>query len=457
MAIRIEISGEINNCLINSLISLAINQYRQANLNETVPRPDFDFIIQEVLSPKFGEVDWHDFISTCDIREIEYVIATAIRRYLDSHTQDITEYRLIDTTVGTEDPLMYDTFGQELNAEVAPYLINKLKLRNFSTPVLRSPYDIQSLTIDDKNILLSHLTELPSNQFYINHTGGNHFELYFENTEDCLIKPRESTLAHQIKQAYNAQPDVINNSKAAENAGRVYESIKQKKDELASLQAIATLDSSTNVTPKVKSLLADIASSEKESREIVQNMEQAIKHLEYIKAQIMEECTINFIQELQKTKLDSQTLGGAAGPQTKAATNAEAKAAAEAKTKAAAEAKAKAATNAEAKAAAKAKTKAATNAEAKAAEAEEKDESKEKTESEEKSLKADLKQQPKTFWTRLVTWFFNLLSTIKNWGLNLGKAKVKAQKSKGLDNPGVIAQDHTNVTTQANPESKLDP
>ena len=72
--------------------------------------------------------------------------------------------------------------------------------------------------------------QLPRTEFYILHNGVNHFELYFENIEDCLIKPRESILAHQIEQAYNAQPEVINESKAAMNAEKIYESIKQKEE-----------------------------------------------------------------------------------------------------------------------------------------------------------------------------------------------------------------------------------
>ena len=72
--------------------------------------------------------------------------------------------------------------------------------------------------------------------------------------------------------------------------------------------------SSIDLTDNVNRLRDDIASSKQESDMIVLNMQQAKEHLKYIKAQITEECTLNFIQEFQKSK----TLAGAADSQTEA-------------------------------------------------------------------------------------------------------------------------------------------
>ena len=64
---KVVISGDTLNCLINSLMALAVNQYRQGIKDNSVTQPNFGFIIQKILAPKFKEVNWDTFLSTCDI------------------------------------------------------------------------------------------------------------------------------------------------------------------------------------------------------------------------------------------------------------------------------------------------------------------------------------------------------------------------------------------------------
>ncbi len=198
---RVVISGDILNCLINSLMALAVNQYRQGIVDKTVAQPNFDFIIQEILIPKFPEVNWDTFLSTCDIREIELVMATAVRRYLDENTEDVLNYT-VKHPGGFQEELVYDQFGSELNAILTPYLIDKLKLESFTYPVFYSFNQYNTFSMYGNIIEFLGLNELPAGtKSYINHTG-DHFDLRFSDESQCLIETKSSALEDMIQRRY---------------------------------------------------------------------------------------------------------------------------------------------------------------------------------------------------------------------------------------------------------------